>query len=275
MPDKCLLCNERTVFNIKSHLTPAGITTNTFGERDKEHIYTIDAEEKNVEEYYGRNHPQEESTEIKQEPNSKKGIFCKKCEEDLGQYESAVQDKLNGIIDNIGRGAAINVSSANAKYVNIDIHSNILSVFFQSIIWRQCLQQTLEGKDNPLSRDQFEYLRALVVSNIAVPVKEIIKTDIIKTPKLSIFTSYKTKEIPTFVNPHVLDTNPLIFFIGPIVLLYWLDQNQTNDFDNKTQINLKLLDNFLTIDNARMGIVNEDRFEKIHNVVAKIMANRW
>ena len=58
MSDTCLLCKDRKVYHIKSHLTPAGITENTYGERDSEHIYTIDAEKKVIDEYFGRNHPQ-------------------------------------------------------------------------------------------------------------------------------------------------------------------------------------------------------------------------
>ncbi|MEI9946329.1 MAG: hypothetical protein WDN26_19175 [Chitinophagaceae bacterium] len=150
MPDTCLLCKERNVYDIKSHLTPAGITENTYGERDKEHIYTIDAQEKVIDEYFGREHPQQENIKIKKEPNSRKGIFCKKCEESLGIYESAVQDKLNEIINSIGNGASMNRTASGVKYVDIDVHPNILTTFFQSVIWRQCFPpllvfQTLSG----------------------------------------------------------------------------------------------------------------------------------
>ena len=77
MSDTCLLCKDRKVYHIKSHLTPAGITENTYGERDSEHIYTIDAEKKVIDEYFGRNHPQQGSTEIKRNLIHEKVFFVK------------------------------------------------------------------------------------------------------------------------------------------------------------------------------------------------------
>jgi hypothetical protein len=245
MSDTCLLCKDRKVYFIKSHLTPAGITENTYGERDSEHIYTIDAEEKVIDEYYGRNHPQQENTEIKKEPNSRKGIFCKKCEENLGVYEAAVQDKLNNLINSIGKDAEIKRTEIGTKYLEIDIPPNVLITFFISVVWRQCLEQTLDGKDNPLNPEQYEKLRSLVVDYIAIPIKEMTKQETIKSPVLSIFTSYKTKVAATYANPHPKDTNPLIFFIGPVVLQYWLADKPTNEFEEITHIDKKLLDESL------------------------------
>ena len=275
MSDTCLLCKERKVYHIKSHLTPAGITENTYGERDQEHIYTIDAQEKAIDEFFGRNHPQQENTEIKKEPNSRKGIFCKKCEGDLSVYESAVQDKLNEIINSIGNGATINRTALGIKYIDIDIHPNVLTTFFQSVIWRQCLEQTLDNKDNPLNAEQFENLRALVVESISIPIKEITKKEIMQSSKMSIFTSYKTKQAASYANPHPKDTNPLIFFIGPVVLKYWLSDKATAAFEEITHIDKKLLDESLTLDKSRMAIVNEDKWEKIHYVVAQTLAGQY
>ncbi|MEH6766102.1 MAG: hypothetical protein V7655_16500, partial [Aequorivita antarctica] len=70
MSEICLLCQERKVFNIKSHLTPAGITENTYGERNKELIYSIDPKGKTIDKFFGREYPQQETTEIKDEPNA-------------------------------------------------------------------------------------------------------------------------------------------------------------------------------------------------------------
>lgn len=275
MSDVCLLCKDRKVYFIKSHLTPAGITENTYGERDSEHIYTIDAEEKAIGEYFGRNHPQQENTEIKKEPNSRKGIFCKKCEEDLGVYETAVQNKLNDIINSIGKDANIKRAESGTKYVDIDIHPNILTTFLLSVVWRQCLEQILDKKDNPLNPEQFEKLRVWVVENIAVPIKEMTNREIITSPAISIFTSYKTKEVATYANPHPKDTNPLIFFIGPVVLQYWLSDQPTDTFEEITHIDKKLLDESLTIDKSRLAIVNEGKWEKIHYVVAQTLARQY
>lgn len=275
MLNTCLLCKDRKVYHIKSHLTPAGITENTYGERDSEHIYTIDAEEKVIDEYFGRNHPQKENTEIKKEPNSRKGIFCKKCEEDLGVYESAVQDKLNDLINSIGKDASVKRAETGTKYVDIDIHPNVLITFFLSVVWRQCLEQTLDGKDNPLNAKQYEELRVLVVDYIGVPIKEMVKREPLASPVMSIFTSYKTKTAATYANPHPKDTNPLIFFIGPVVLQYWLTDQPTNEFEEITHIDKNLLDESLTLDKSRLAIVNEGKWEKIHYVVAQTLARQY
>ncbi len=263
------------VYHIKSHLTPAGITENTYGERNSEHIYTIDAEEKVIDEYFGRNHPQQGSTEIKKEPNSRKGIFCKQCEENLGGYESAVQDKLNELINSIGKDANVKRTDTGTKYVDVDIHPNVLITFFLSVVWRQCLEQTLDGKDNPLNPKQFEELRVLVLKYIEVPIKEIVKQETLSSPVMSIITSYNTKTAATYANPHPKDTNPLVFFIGPIVLQYWLTDQPTNEFEQITHIDKNLLDESLTLDKSRLAIVNEGKWEKIHYVVAQTLAKQY
>lgn len=275
MFDTCLLCKERKVYYINSHLTPAGITENTYGPRNYEHIFTIDPQEKKIDEYYGRNHPQSEITEIKNEPNSRKGIFCKICEDNLGVYESAVQAKLNIMINSIGRGAIINKTKLGIKYLDIDILPNILITYFKSVVWRQCLEQTLNGMDNPLNSEQFESLRKQVLENITIPIKEMRKKGRILSPKMSIFTSYNTKQIASHANPHSDDTNPLIFFIGPVVLQFWLTKEPSNNFNNVTKIDEKLLDENLTLDKSKLAIVNEGKWIKIQYVISNELANQF
>ena len=232
MSETCLLCNVRKVNYINSHFTPAGITKNTFGERGKEHIFTIDAEEKIIDEYFGRNHQQQENSVINKQPNARKGIFCIECEECFGNYEAAVQYNLNEIINSIGRGAKVKRTETNIKYVDINnIHPNVLITYFLSIIWRQCLEQTLDGKDNPLNPEQYQKLRDLVLKYIELPVKVMKKKESIISPVISIFTSYNTKLSESYANPHNKYTNPLIFFIGPVVLLYWVTEQPTSKFE--------------------------------------------
>lgn len=271
----CLLCKEREVYYIKSHLTPAGITENTYGKRNEELIYTIDAQNKNVDKYFGRDYPQNETIEIKDSPNARKGIFCKKCETDFGTYEDAVQNKLIGLINGIGNSTIVYETKLEVKYSCIDIHPNILITFFLSVVWRQCTEQVLDNKDCPLNPEQFEKLRNLILINLSIPLKEIIQKAIIQNPKLTILTTYNTKIEPTYVNPHPKDTNPLIFFIGPIVLLYWLNDNITNEFEKTILINQNILVDELTLDKSKIGIINQGAWRKVHNVVAKILANQF
>jgi hypothetical protein len=275
MSETCLLCKERKVYQIKSHLTPAGITENTYGERNKEVIYTIDPENKTVEKYYGREYPQEETTEIKDEPNVRRGIFCKVCETDFGTYESAVQNKLNEFINSIGHTAEIKRTGFYIKYSNLDFHPNVLITFFLSIVWRQCIEQILDGMDNPISDEELEALRVLVLQKISTSINEIIEQDIIQNPKMSIFTTYDTKTQPTWANPHPKETNPQIFFIGPIVLLYKINQNVTDNFKNLTLIDKGLLDDNISLQTSRIGIIHPNQWTKISNKMARNLVRQF
>lgn len=269
MSEICLLCKERKVYYIKSHLTPAGITENTYGERNKELIYTIDPESKTIDKYFGRQHPQQETTEIKDEPNAKRGIFCKKCEYDFGTYESAVQNKLNDYINSIGHTVEIKRTGFFTKYANLDFHPNVLITFFLSVVWRQCIEQIIDEMDNPISDDELEMLRVLVLEKISISIDEIIKQDIIQNPKISIFTTFDTKNQPTWVNPHPKETNPQIFFIGPIVLLYWINQNVTENFKSLTLVEKGLLDHNISLQTSRIGIVHPNQWAKISDKMAR------
>lgn len=275
MSETCLLCKERKVYQIKSHLTPAGITENTYGARNKEVIYTIDPENKTVEKYYGREYPQEETTEIKDEPNVRRGIFCKVCETDFGTYESAVQNKLNEFINSIGHTAEIKRTGFYIKYSNLDFHPNVLITFFLSIVWRQCIEQILDGMDNPISDEELEALRVLVLQKISTSINEIIEQDIIQNPKMSIFTTYDTKTQPTWANPHPIETNPQIFFIGPIVLLYKINQNVTDNFKNLTLIDKGLLDDNISLQTSRIGIIHPNQWTKISNKMARNLVRQF
>ena len=103
----------------------------------------------------------------------------------------------------------------------------------------------------------------------------MVKREPLASPVMSIFTSYKTKIAATYANPHPKDTNPLIFFIGPVVLQYWLIDQPTNEFEKITHIDKNLLDESLTLDKSRLAIVNEGKWEKIHYVVAQTSARQY
>lgn len=274
--DLCRLCKTSKVYNIKSHLTPAGITVNTFGERNKEKIYTIDVKEKVIDKYYGCEYHQEETTEVKDAPNSRKGIFCQKCEDNLKIFEDAVQFKLIALINEIGKGGNKSKTKLDVKYIDIKtIHPNILVIYFLSVVWRQCLEQILDNYDNPLTQQQFEDLRLFLVEKISTPISTIKKDDLITKPKLLIFTTYNTKIIEACTNPNSTVTNPLIFYIGSISLLYWLDGPITQDFEKITFLNSSLLDDDLLLINGRMAIVQERIWKKLFEKFAKGLANKY
>src|SRR5688572_13552669 len=98
---KCLICKDRDVYEIKSHLTPRAISENTYGKKDKEEIFEIDPKTGTHDIYKGREHPEALPDEIKKQPNVEKGIFCKKCEEALGRLESLCHPILLEISENL------------------------------------------------------------------------------------------------------------------------------------------------------------------------------
>lgn len=278
MTDKiCLLCKEKKVYPMKSHLTPTGITENTYGARDEEEIFTIDPSKKTTDKYYGPSHPQTQSTEVKIAPNVRKGIFCKACEANFGVYEAAVQDKLNELVNAIGKGIPIKKSKHYTKFVDIDIHPNILTTFFQGIVWRQCLEQQLDGMDCPLDEAEMEKLRLLVLQNSAMTLKKIVQQDMSTNPKMSILTTYDTKDPhkPSFANPHPKNTNPRIFFIGPIVLLYWLPDQPTPHFCKETAVDEELLQDEVSLKEGVMSIVNAGPWKKINKHLVNTVAKQY
>jgi hypothetical protein len=273
----CLLCKQRKVYHIKSHLTPAGITENMYGVRDEEEIYTIDPTKKEVDTYYGPAHPQKESTVVKIAPNVRKGIFCKICENNFGVYEAAVQDKLNELINAIGNEMSIKKSAYQTKFVEIDIHPNVLITFFEGVVWRQCLEQQLDGQDCPLDKAEMEKLRLLVLENSNLSVKDIVKKDLTANPMMSIFTTYHTKDrkTPSYGNPSPKNTNPLLFFIGLIVLLYSVPGQTTPGFCQETDVDEDLLRDEFTLRHGLLSVVNEGPWKRIHKHVAKAVAKQY
>lgn len=275
MSEICLLCKERKVYQLKSHLTPAGITENTYGERNKEVIYTLDAENKTIDKFYGRQYPQEETTEIKDEPNARRGIFCKICEDNFGIYESAVQNKLNEFLNGIGDTIETKRSGFFIQYGDLNFHPNVLITFFLSIVWRQSIEQILDDKDNPFGDEELEILRILVLEKISTSLKEIISQDIIQNPKMSIFTTSNTKNQPTWANPSPTDTNPQVFFIGPIILLYWIGNDVTINFQQLTLINKNLLDDNISLDKSKIGIIHPNQWGRITYKLAQKFVRKF
>ena len=276
MEEKCSLCGKPKVYGIKSHYTPAKISENTFGERNRELIYTIDPGSQTIDTYYGPQNPQTDSTEIKEAPNSKKGIFCKECENNFGVYESVAQPAILELVNGIGHGVAISKTADGEKFVEIQVHPNILITFYQGVAWRQCIQQRDDGKDSPITKDDLERLRLLVLENHNTPIDKIVNKDLSSNPLMSILTTYNTRvpTTPSYVNPFQGYTNPVVFFVSSTVLLYWINENLSGDFEAKTAIPASLLATELTLDKARLAI-SPKVWKKLHEKSAKIAADQF
>ncbi len=275
MNKKCILCKTNDVYAIKSHMTPAGIASGTFGKRHIEEIYTIDPNESTIDVYFGPQNKQTETTEIKPEPHTHRGIFCKKCEDNLALYESEVQTKLKAIIDNIGKGTEIKRTKSDTKYLELNIHPNILQTFFQSIIWRQCIDQVIKGKDSPLDESELEAIRVKILQCIYTNPKEITENLFTDNHRIALLCTYNKNDPndATFINPHIYKTNPQLFFIGTILLLYWNKDEIDTDFEKKTQIPPEILESDLQLANGLLILINESQWEKIMKLLVKTTAS--
>lgn len=231
-----------------------------------------------IDKYYGPANPQSETTIIKLAPNSRKGIFCKDCEEHFAVYENAAQSKLNEQVNILGKGEyQIHRTSNGIKFIETDIHENILITLFESIIWRQCIEQTLDGNVSPLPALELEQLRNSVLENIYIPIEEIKKTKLINNKGMTIFTTYCTNsnKTATYANPHPLDTNPLLFMIGPFDVFYWLNNKVTNEIEKHLNIDRNLLSDELSIKLKRIAVINASEWKRVHKKFAAIVARQY
>jgi hypothetical protein len=273
-----LLCQTGKVYDIESHLTPAGITKNTYGKRNYEEIYTIDPSTKKIETYYGRNHPQKIIQEIKTPPNSRKGIFCKKCEDNLGNYETAVHPVMNKIFDTLGKGGyKVIRTTKNNKSLKINLNRNVLGTYYLSVVWRQCIEQLMDNKDSPLNFVELEILRLNLLSNIEIKIVEIIKKDTLPEIRIILATTYfnDTSIIGTYANPHLTMSNPQLFFIGPSLLLYWKEEKESSNIKNVLNKAIDIIDTELNLEHELIAILSTDQWHSITYPFIKIAKNQF
>jgi hypothetical protein len=274
----CQLCMNNPVYEINSHLTPKAITKNTYGESDKEEIHVIKPTEGIIEAFYGRQHPQTQSTEIKNLPNTKKGIFCKGCETNFGVYESITQSELNSLINQLGKGGyKLEHSASGLKLLRIKTEYKILYSYFLSIVWRQCVEQIIDNNDSPFDEPELDNLRKLVLSLIYTKPKNLVNCDLGDFPRLTIFTTYKTSsvDIASFANPSPHFTNPLLFFIGPINLLYTFSPKLSRDVPEILSIDETLLDEDIHLNNQFLVVINEGSWNKVTKNLVRSVVNKW
>jgi hypothetical protein len=229
----CKLCNSEKIYDIASHYSPRAITKMTFGDSNKEEIYTISPYLGEVENFKGRAHPEGESGVIKPLPNTGKGIFCKKCEKAFEVLENICQPALNDYLQNlyIGKLELVRIKQS-LKSFTIPIPSNILILFLYTVIWRQCLQQKTDVGTSVLSGLEYDYLQSILLNELFKTTKEITSSENFSSyPRISIFTSKRNVENDGWANPSPLKTNPELFFLGRYCILY---------FDNKEEVTKNL-----------------------------------
>lgn len=157
---------------------------------------------------------------------------------------------------------------------------NILSLFFYSVIWRQCIQQKLEFQSIFTTEEFQENLRDIIAKEIAKPLNEIEQSDNFKNyPGLIILTTYhKGDRTKSWINPNVTPSNPELFFIGAFKALIFISNNLTLDFSDRTALRNSTVDNELIINisaQSIVGIINEDLWEKVDGQLMRHEMDRY
>jgi hypothetical protein len=218
----CQLCGAEKVYHIQSHYSPRSITKGTFGDNEKEEIYSISPLKGTVDIYMGRANPKAVEGNVKGLPNAGKGIFCKKCEDAFGKLENICQAPLNKSLDDLYAG---NFKPKRVreelKAFSISIPSNIMQLFIYTVVWRQCLQNKTEVGDGVLSVEEYNFLQSILLREIYKDSKNIEKSDFSNFPRISIFTSKLNRDRDGWANVSPYKTNPELFFLGKYHILYF------------------------------------------------------
>lgn len=218
----CQLCGAEKIYSIQSHYAPKSITKETFGESDKEEIYSITPQTGEIEVYKGRQNPTAVEGDIKPLPNADRGIFCRRCEDAFGKLESICQPPLNDYLEDLEN---LNFKpfrvKEQLKAFEIPIKSNIMLLFFYSVVWRLCLKNQFDVGNTVLSSDEYKFLQEILLTELFKEVKQIESSDFSGYPRLSIFSSKLGGIRSGWVSVSPYQTNPELFFLGKYHILYF------------------------------------------------------
>ena len=191
--DICLLCRNNKADKKGSHYTPAGLIKREIGKRDYEEIYSINSFRASASVFRGRSNLSNTDTTIRQGDHVDDYIFCSVCEKQLAIIENECNERLVQLTDDLIKGnLPICKTKTGHKYIALKKpRKNIVSLFFYSIIWRQCIQQKLDFHSIFTTENFQENLRDIIAKEIAKPLKQIEQSDDFKTyPDLIILTTY-------------------------------------------------------------------------------------
>ena len=253
LPPDCFLCGKRPVSSRKSHFTPATATENVFGDRNKEEIYSITAEDGEVESYFGRGNTKNKNPQIKKALHTEPYVFCKECEENLSKIESKVTPLLNAATKDLVNGTAKTFRTTKyQKYLELSIHPNLFSVYLYSVIWRQAFQQIYNGQDEVFSRELYDKLRIAVAQLIEMKESEIAESSIISSlPNIVCLTTTHTGNLSDSVNPNITVSNPELFFMGAYDCLLFKESYYTAGFRKATGLKINPSDPDLYINKIK------------------------
>lgn len=226
--DDCLLCLTEKSTKKNSHIIPAGMIKNSIGKRDYEQSYFIDAEEAEIDEYYGRSNLNNPSTEIKENHHAKDFIFCPECEKKLGELESKVlpflmdkmRDKAN-VTDFESKTSRLGLPYREIK--NLD--GTDFQVLILSIIWRLAFVYREEKGITVFKDYEYGYLRELIYYHL-------YGTEEQKVEEILDFFAFNIMTIDEFDNAtknYALTgdfwDNPNVFFLFEYVVLVYTSED--------------------------------------------------
>lgn len=255
--DICLICQINNSDKKGSHFTPIGILKQVVGERDYEHEITIDPDKGKITERKGRSNLSNTNTEIVLSDNVANYIFCSECEKRLGLIESECIKPLNDFANIISALSVLKSKKHNSFFTFQKPNKNVVSLLFYSIIWRQILNDSLQGK---LQFDKifFEQLRLIVYNEIYKTIKEIEQaTNYHEYPSLILLTSdHSNSKTTGFIyGPYPVPANPETFAVGLYTALIFTDSIPSQNFAEASGLNEVIVDQDLIINHSSLSII--------------------
>lgn len=272
--DDCLLCKNEKAIRTNSHIVPAPLLDNVHGERNKEHSFVFSTSESSVDEYYGRQFPQENSTEIKKPNFSYDHILCDKCEKFFGRLESLCNTLLKNIDSELDNNKIKDLKLNNIDFKEIQhLNPGLIQLYFYSIIWRLIIQDYIEN-------DSFakqivpteEKLRQILNRFKDCDEKQLKEINLEKDMCLKVITTKQELfPIGQFFNS---STDNPYFFIAGRFLLYLFDLNRP--LDSKNQLILNQIENIANygVNKFKIIYLPNDKYKMIISVAQELFLDK-
>lgn len=245
--DLCLICGKNHATQKNSHIVPAALLKSNIGKRGKELSYLIDSSKPNIDEYYGRDRPDNPSTEIKQNHHSRDYYFCPGCEKKLGALESKVIPHLTEKLrdENFsGNYQPFNLDGLSGKELS-KVDSHDFNVLFLSIVWRMALEHQIENDLPSLSPNELEKIRRIIHSYLSGDVESY--NELCDKFATQIFTAESFFEVTENLNDETVNFDtatanliavadwkrkPYIYFVNEFIVLVYSEDDLMEVMNN-------------------------------------------
>lgn len=282
--DLCLLCQHNSSDQTGSHYTPNFLLQHVVGKRDYEEIHTFNTRNLTPEEYYGRSNLSNENATISEAHHKADFIFCGKCEKALGKIESECAPFLSSINSKLGSLKIARTKSQN-KYISLSkINSNVLRLFFYSVIWRQIIQQELQVSTQWHNQEFKNLLRTILTNQLYSTLNRIKNsTDFEHYPNMIILTTYSSSiKEKGFFGPSTQASSWELFYLGFFIVLISNNKSASENSLLGNDFKKLILDTELSLntsDKPKIVLINESPWSKIHasqtNSLSKMFFDRF